>query len=74
MFLILFGMLAAFVYMVIHYVKGLVGSPREIYFMFFIKLTEYSAYGAASYTVVLYLVISVLAAKELRPMTPFSAW
>jgi len=54
-FLILFGMLAALIYMIIHYVKGLVGSPRELYLMFFTKLTEYSAYGAASYTFVLYL-------------------
>ena len=30
-FLMLFGMLAALGYMVIHYVKGLVGSPRELY-------------------------------------------
>ena len=54
-FLMLFGMLAALIYMIIHYMKGLVGSPRELYLMFFTKLTEYSAYGAASYTFVLYL-------------------
>lgn len=54
-FLILFGMLVALVYMILRYVNGLKGSPRELYLMFFTKLTEYSAYGAASYTFVLYL-------------------
>ena len=54
-FIMLFGMLVALGYMIVHYVKGLVGSPRELYLMFFTKLTEYSAYGAASYTFVLYL-------------------
>ena len=54
-FIILLVMLGALFYMIIHYVKGLVGSPRELYLMFFTKLTEYSAYGAASYTFILYL-------------------
>ena len=54
-FLMIFGMFGALIYMIIHYVRGLVGSPRELYLMFFTKLTEYSAYGAASYTFVLYL-------------------
>ena len=54
-FLMIFGMIVALIYMIIHYVRGLTGSPRELYLMFFTKLTEYSAYGAASYTFVLYL-------------------
>ena len=54
-FLMIFAMLAALIYMIVHYVQGLVGSPRELYLMFFTKLTEYSAYGAASYTFILYL-------------------
>jgi len=50
---------AALVFMVMRYVLGLRGSPRELYLMFFTKLTEYSAYGAASYTFVLYLAEDV---------------
>ena len=41
--------------MIMRYVLGLRGSPYELYLMFFTKLTEYSAYGAASYCFVLYL-------------------
>lgn len=37
------------------YVRGLRGSPRELYLMFFTKVTEYSAYGAANMSFVLYL-------------------
>jgi dipeptide/tripeptide permease len=48
-------MLGVFVFMVWRYVKGLLGSPRELYLMFFTKVTEYSAYGAATYAFVLYL-------------------
>jgi hypothetical protein len=45
----------AFIGMVWTYVRGLRGSPRELYLMFFTKLTEYSAYGAASAILVLFL-------------------
>jgi len=48
-------MLGVFIAMVWRYVKGLLGSPRELYLMFFTKVTEYSAYGAATYAFVLYL-------------------
>jgi len=48
-------MLGVFVVMVWRYAKGLHGSPRELYLMFFTKVTEYSAYGAATYAFVLYL-------------------
>ena len=51
--------LGALVFMIVRYVVGLSGSPRELYLMFFTKLTEYSAYGAASYTFVLYLAQDV---------------
>ena len=37
------------------YVKGLQGHPRELWLMFFTKLTEYSAYGSASVIFVLFL-------------------
>ena len=54
------GLLVAFVGLVGFYIKGLRGSPRELYLMFFTKLTEYSAYGAASAIMVLYLQNDVL--------------
>ena len=37
------------------YVVGLKGHPRELWLMFFTKVTEYSAYGAASSIFVLFL-------------------
>ena len=55
------GLLVAFCGMVWTYVSGLRGSPRELYLMFFTKLTEYSAYGAASAILVLFLSNDVLA-------------
>ncbi len=54
------GLLIAFVGLVWSYVKGLRGHPRELWLMFFTKLTEYSAYGAASAVMVLYLQNDVL--------------
>ena len=45
--------------MIVRYVVQLRGSPYELYLMFFTKLTEYSAYGAASMTLVLYLANDV---------------
>lgn len=42
------------------YIKGLRGHPRELWLMFFTKLTEYSAYGAASSIFVLFLQNDVL--------------
>ncbi len=38
-----------------NYIKGLKGSPRELYLIYFAKLLEYGAYGAVNYTFVLYL-------------------
>ena len=49
------GLLAALGFMIARYVRGLKGSPYELYLMFFTKLTEYSAYGAASYCFVIFL-------------------
>ncbi len=45
----------AFIYIIWNYAKGLKGSPREIYLLFFTKVTEYSAYGAINVSFVLYL-------------------
>ncbi len=49
------GLGLALVWIIWGYVKGLKGSPRELYLMFFTKVTEYSAYGAANMAFVLYL-------------------
>jgi len=57
-------LLVAFVGMIWTYASGLRGSPRELYLMFFTKLTEYSAYGAASAIFVLYLSNDVLAGGQ----------
>jgi MFS family permease len=54
------GLLIAFVGLVWFYVKGLRGSPRELWLMYFTKLTEYSAYGAAASIMVLFLQNDVL--------------
>jgi len=45
----------AFLFIIWNYAKGLKGSPREIYLLFFTKVTEYSAYGAINVSFVLYL-------------------
>lgn len=57
-YVIYFGsalLLIAFVFIIWNYAKGLKGSPREIYLLFFTKVTEYSAYGAINVSFVLYL-------------------
>ena len=59
-----FGLGIAFIGMIWTYASGLRGSPRELYLMFFTKLTEYSAYGAASAIFVLYLSHDVLAGGQ----------
>lgn len=45
----------AFIFIVWNYAKGLKNSPREIYLLFFTKVTEYSAYGAINVSFILYL-------------------
>ena len=49
------ALLVALLWIVMSYVKGLKGSPYELYLLFFTKVTEYSAYGAANMAFVLYL-------------------
>jgi len=48
-------LIVALVWIIWSYVRGLRGSPRELYLMFFTKVTEFSAYGAANMAFVLYL-------------------
>lgn len=56
---ILIVVLGSLITMIGYYIKGLRGSPRELFLLYFTKLTEYSAYGAASYAFVLYLAEDV---------------
>jgi len=44
-----------FILILWNYVKGLKGSPRELYMLYVAKLCEYAAYGAINFTFVLYL-------------------
>ncbi|MHC4589211.1 MAG: hypothetical protein ACYTAQ_07695, partial [Planctomycetota bacterium] len=46
---------AGFLLIIWNYIKGLKGSPRELYMLYFAKLLEYGAYGAINYTFILYL-------------------
>jgi dipeptide/tripeptide permease len=45
----------AFVYIIWSYAKGLKRAPRELYLLFFTKVTEYSAYGGINLSFTLYL-------------------
>jgi len=49
------AMAVAFIYIIWSYARHLKQSPREIYLLFFTKLTEYSAYGAMNLAFVLFL-------------------
>ncbi len=56
----LIGLLIALIGLTWGYVRGLKGHPRELWLMFFTKLTEYSAYGAASSIFVIFLQQDVI--------------
>lgn len=45
----------AFVYLLYNYIRGLWGSPRELFILFITKIIEYAAYGATNMCFVLYL-------------------
>ncbi|NWK55518.1 MFS transporter [Verrucomicrobiaceae bacterium N1E253] len=67
------ALLLGFLYIIVSYVKGLWGSPRELYILFFTKLTEYSAYGAAQLTFMFYLRED-LGLGDLGAGTYYSTW
>jgi MFS family permease len=71
--LFLLALVGAFGFIVWKYVSGLRGSPRELYLMFFTKVTEYSAYGAANLTFVLYLHNDV-GLSDIGAGTYIGAW
>ena len=53
--LMILVIILALIYIIYMYVRGLRGSPRELYLLFFTKVTEYSAYGGANLAFILYL-------------------
>jgi len=46
---------AAFVYIIVSYIKGLKGTPRELYIVYLAKILEYTAYGSMNLAFVLFL-------------------
>ena len=40
---------------IVYYIKGLWGSPRELFMLYISKILEYGAYGAINLTFILYL-------------------
>ncbi len=49
------ALILGFIYILFSYGKGLKGCPRELYLLFFTKVMEYSAYGAAQLAFMFYL-------------------
>ena len=54
------GLLIGFLGLIYYYVRGLSGAPRELYLLYFTKVTEYSAYGAAASIMVPFLQNDVM--------------
>lgn len=70
---VVLAMILGFLYIIVSYVRGLWGSPRELYILFFTKLTEYSAYGAAQLTFMFYLRED-LGLGDIGAGTYYSTW
>jgi len=73
LFIILCALGIGMLYMLYRYYTGLRNSPREIWLLFFTKVTEYSAYGAAQLAFMFYLRDD-LGLSDLGAGTYFSAW
>jgi dipeptide/tripeptide permease len=69
----LLSLIGALFFIIYRYVSGLKGSPRELYLLFFTKVTEYSAYGAANMAFVLYLHNDV-GLSDIGAGTYIGAW
>lgn len=67
------ALVLGFIYIIVSYVRGLWGSPRELYILFFTKITEYSAYGAAQLTFMFYLREDI-GLGDLGAGTYYSTW
>jgi len=55
LYLFSIGLAGAFIYIIASYVKGLKGSPRELYLVYLAKVLEYTAYGSMNLGLVLFL-------------------
>ncbi len=73
LFIVLCALILGMLYMVYRYYTGLRNSPREIWLLFFTKVTEYSAYGAAQLAFMFYLRDD-LGLSDLGAGTYYSAW
>jgi len=49
------GVVCAFIYILWHNIRGLRGSPRELWLLYAAKIVEYASYGAANMALTLYL-------------------
>ena len=67
------AILLGFLYILFFYGKGLKGSPVELYILFFTKVTEYSAYGAAQLAFMFYLREDI-GMSDVGAGTYYSAW
>ena len=54
------GLALGFLGLIYYYIRGLMGAPRELYLLYFTKVTEYSAYGAAASIMVPFLQNDVI--------------
>ena len=54
------GLALGFIGLIVYYIRGLMGAPRELYLLYFTKVTEYSAYGAAASIMVPFLQNDVM--------------
>jgi dipeptide/tripeptide permease len=73
LFILACAILLGFLYMLFQYYRGLQDSPREIWLLFFTKVTEYSAYGAAQLAFMFYLRQD-MGLSDLGAGTYYSAW
>jgi len=73
LFIILCALGIGMFYMLYRYYTGLRNSPREIWLLFFTKVTEYSAYGAAQLAFMFYLRDD-LGLSDIGAGTYYSAW
>ena len=75
MSLLIFGiaLIMGFLYILFSYWRGLLGTPRELYILFFTKVTEYSAYGAANLAFMFYLRED-LGLSEIGAGSYITAW
>jgi len=73
LFIVLCALAIGMFFMLFQYYMGLRESPREIWLLFFTKVTEYSAYGAAQLAFMFYLRDD-MGLSDIGAGTYYSAW